>query len=106
MPITVTCKSCGRRYQVVDTAAGRRVKCRTCASAFYVPGDPRNIAPAISPQAMAELEQNARPAMSDRDALLRYQATVSMLPPEAKMAPPEKPKPGLGQKLATLFKKK
>jgi hypothetical protein len=37
MPITLNCPSCGRKYQLRDDLAGRKVKCKACEQQFSVP---------------------------------------------------------------------
>lgn len=80
MPIAISCKACGKKYRVVDTASGRRVKCRQCGERFYLPGQPLETRALISPKLLKELEETAIPSTSDQDAWIRYQAVVSTLP--------------------------
>jgi predicted Zn finger-like uncharacterized protein len=106
MPILATCTACKAQYKIVNTAAGRRVRCRACAAPFYVPGEPRNVRPAISPTAIAELEATGRREEDDQQALLRYQATLSMLPKQrTSWKPPVAQAPkGVFGRLASWFK--
>ncbi len=36
MSITATCPACNTRYQLADTLAGKRVRCKSCSEAFFV----------------------------------------------------------------------
>ena len=38
MSITATCPACNTRYQLADTLAGKRVRCKSCSEAFFVRG--------------------------------------------------------------------
>jgi predicted Zn finger-like uncharacterized protein len=81
MPIDAQCGSCMARYRVVDSAAGRRVKCRRCGNFIDLPG---NAAPADPFAALAELEKTARPvAASPNSALIQYRAVMSTVAPLA-----------------------
>jgi len=40
MPIAFQCDACGKRYQVKDALAGKRVKCAACGHALQVPLPP------------------------------------------------------------------
>lgn len=84
MPIKSRCKACGAGYLVVDSAAGRRVRCPACNAPFYVPGETRGTpaSPIVTPEVLAELERNALSSEDAREALLRYRAAVSLLPPD------------------------
>jgi predicted Zn finger-like uncharacterized protein len=85
MPIDAQCGSCSTRYKIVDTAAGRRVKCRKCGNPFYVPGDPVIREPVVNLAPLAELEKTAIPAQTEQSALIQYKAAVSLIaaPPAA-----------------------
>lgn len=82
MPIASQCPACQARYNIVSEAAGRRVRCRKCGKPFYVPGELRTARPLFTPKMLAELEETGHSVQNDRDAWLRYQAYVSMLPPK------------------------
>lgn len=38
MAIEVTC-TCGKRYRLADKLAGRKMRCKTCNAAIFIPGD-------------------------------------------------------------------
>jgi predicted Zn finger-like uncharacterized protein len=75
MPIDAQCGSCTAKYRVVDTAAGRRVKCRRCGNGIDLPGQ---AVPADAIAVLAQLEKTAPPAAAAPDAaLFQYRAVMS-----------------------------
>ena len=38
MPLHVSCPSCGAMYQLPDTVAGKKVRCKQCEQVFRVGG--------------------------------------------------------------------
>ncbi|MDB5304368.1 MAG: hypothetical protein JWM97_1917 [Phycisphaerales bacterium] len=75
MPINAQCVSCTARYKVVDSAAGRRVKCRRCGNSMDLPGDAAMPDPFA---VLAQLEKNAPAAAAAPDAaLFQYRAVMS-----------------------------
>lgn len=58
MPLRVVCPSCAQQYQVSETAAGRKLRCKKCDTAISVPGAaaegsaamPRGLPPARRPK--------------------------------------------------------
>ena len=81
MPITAQCRSCAARYKVVDSAAGRRVKCRRCGKPIILPGgDSSFTEPAMNLRAMAEVERNGRVLATTPEAEFeQYQSNVATL---------------------------
>jgi predicted Zn finger-like uncharacterized protein len=80
MPIDAQCGSCTARYRVVDSAAGRRVKCRRCGNAIDLPGEAAPVDPFA---VLSELEKSARPvAVSPDAALIQYRAVMSTVNPD------------------------
>lgn len=57
MPITAQCRSCAARYKIVESAAGRRVKCRRCGKPIQVPSAEGPVQPGLDLRALAELER-------------------------------------------------
>jgi predicted Zn finger-like uncharacterized protein len=79
MPIDAQCGSCTTRYRVVDSAAGRRVKCRRCGNAIDLPGQAAPVDPFA---VLSELEKTARPVAASPDAaLIQYRAVMSTVAP-------------------------
>lgn len=79
MPIAAQCGSCAARYKIVDSATGRRVRCRRCGKPFTVPGAvPVERGPDL--RALADLERKGQVvAASAESEFERYQATIATL---------------------------
>jgi len=79
MPIAAQCGSCSARYKIVDSASGRRVRCRRCGKPFMVPG----AAPVVHGpdlRALADLERKGQiVAESAESEFEKYQATIATL---------------------------
>ncbi len=79
MPIAAQCGSCSARYKIVDSASGRRVRCRRCGKPFMVPGAaPLEHGPDL--RALADLERKGQiVAESAESEFEKYQATIATL---------------------------
>lgn len=49
MPLSVQCPSCGKRYALVESLAGRNVKCKVCSNTFTVPNTTQPLPPPLPP---------------------------------------------------------
>jgi predicted Zn finger-like uncharacterized protein len=80
MPITAQCRSCAARYKVVDSAAGRRVKCRRCGKSIVLPGGSNAAAPSLDLRSVAELERTGQVvATTPESEFQQYQSAVATL---------------------------
>ena len=80
MPITAQCRSCAARYQVVDSAAGRRVKCRRCGKPMKLAGAEPVATPTVDLRALADLERKGQIlAPTPEQEFQQYKATVAQL---------------------------
>ena len=80
MPIAAQCRSCAARYKVVDSAAGRRVKCRRCGKSITVPGGEAPAEPSLDLRAVLELERKGQVLATTPEAeYQQYQSAVATL---------------------------
>jgi predicted Zn finger-like uncharacterized protein len=79
MPIAAQCGGCAARYKIVESAAGRRVRCRRCGKPFVVPGSaaaPANAATDL--RALADLERKGQVLAANPELeLAQYNAAIS-----------------------------
>ena len=60
MPIRAECNGCGRKLQVKDAAAGRRIKCPDCGSVVRIPDAP-SVSAAAAPERRKKATSRRRP---------------------------------------------
>jgi uncharacterized RDD family membrane protein YckC len=116
MTITFPCDACGQRYQVDESLAGKRIKCKKCESVLTIPPPvaapaktarplqtfggastkptPRMVPPPLSPPRpradMYDLDEAEGPAANP------YSLDEAYIPPRVALAPeePAPPRPG------------
>jgi predicted Zn finger-like uncharacterized protein len=80
MPITAQCRSCAARYKVVESAAGRRVKCRRCGTAMKLSSAEPAATPAMDLRALADVERKGQIlASSPEQEFEQYKSAVAAL---------------------------
>ncbi len=89
MPIQITCTTCGKRLQVGDQHAGKRVACPGCKTVLTAPG---TAAPAASPPPPAA-PKPAAPAAKPASAAVKPAPAKPAAPPPS--APIEEPAPSV-----------
>jgi uncharacterized RDD family membrane protein YckC len=89
MAITFACEQCGQRYQVDDSHAGKRIKCKKCEATVAVPGAAVAVAPAARPpvQTFGQAPPKSKPPLQTFGAPPPPGRAAA--PPPAKEPPPK-----------------
>jgi DNA-directed RNA polymerase subunit RPC12/RpoP len=93
MPILMPCSHCGQKYELSDTLAGKKVRCKACAQIFrvLVPSRPTPVTnarprralspsprvekpPALDPRLVFDLEDEEESRLDPAEAALRRAA--------------------------------